>query len=406
MALVSMPIGTCPSCGVGQYGGVLVRDDSVVYGCTQCDFTKTHQLPTLRKQIVYVDQLVLSLASKFKKTGRGEKKWLELYYGLGNLSRKQLIVCPLSQYHRHEAELSSSHWSSIIEFGRLLSQGTTMRSDLEVEARQLWRSLRRYLGGQPPEPAWDELDPRDAFPRNPHAWTDYTSLWVESAPDPKDVARRRKGKEEAHRVMQQVSRDWVSRPRVSFDEVFREELDCIGPTLWLQATAYFKKHASLVNEQERIEHYWQAGHSVLLTERLTAAIRQQFPDRNALVTVANFYHSEHFKQTPYVILQARLFAGMASHVKGGRAPRASDSYDVLTISRYAPYCDAMFVDDFMRSLAGTTPVSLEELCGVGFFSAKTLDAFIGYLDGLETSMPRSHQIALDLAYPRPQAMTD
>ncbi|MDQ7794547.1 MAG: hypothetical protein RDU89_09070 [bacterium] len=400
MALVSRPVGVCPACGEGKYGGVLIRKDSVLYGCSRCSFQQTYQLPALTKEIVYVDQLVLSLATMYQTTGRGDKKWLDLYDRLQHLSRRQLIVCPLSELHEHEADLSASSGSSIVTSGQLLSQGVRMGGYLEVEASQLGRSLARFLKGDPPDPAWGELGWRDAFRTSPHAWTDYTSLWVRSEPAPEDVVRRRSGKDKAHAVMQEVLKDWMVRQRIHFDEVYREELDCIGPAVWLHASAYYKRLASAADNSERRRLYWEAGHSVLLTEHLVALVRKQHPDGNALEVVAKFYHSDHFKQTPFAILQARLYAGMASHVKGGRVLSASDSYDVLVISRYAPYCDAVFVDDFMRSLSSGTPVNLEKFCGTQFFSAKTLGSFLGRLAGLESRMSTSHQEALELAYPR------
>src|SRR5262249_44339934 len=95
-------------------------------------------------------------------------------------------------------------------------------------------------------------------------------------------------------------------------------------------------------------------------------------------------------RVPRLRIQALLWAGMAHlAAKGGglTPPGRGAMTDVNVISTVLPYCDALLIDNQMRSLLEFGPVRDRLGFDTRVFSPKTFDDLIDYLDLTESEAP-------------------
>lgn len=137
-------------------------------------------------------------------------------------------------------------------------------------------------------------------------------------------------------------------------------------------------------------------------------LRQGTPADDCLRICAQFLmQSEHFKQTPHQLLSARMHATMKLMLKSGNFTNKTLAlrkfngyfYDVEHISTYAPYCDAIVMDQLMADLVRKSTVNLEERYGTRVFILNNWPEFLEWLDSLEQGITPEHQAGLSLAYP-------
>jgi len=102
-----------------------------------------------------------------------------------------------------------------------------------------------------------------------------------------------------------------------------------------------------------------------------------------------FLNSEEFAEILYVRVSSAAWAGISRRVGlGQREVAASDFNDVPIISLYAPYCDAMLIDNPMRDLMTTNPVKDYLKLKTRVFSPNCLDDFISYIHDVINELPK------------------
>jgi hypothetical protein len=114
-------------------------------------------------------------------------------------------------------------------------------------------------------------------------------------------------------------------------------------------------------------------------------IRPDEPDPGAVVEA--FFRSTWVQRVPFLALSSRLgvlLRQQAEAPKARRKPKPSDRFDVLLLSHYAPYCDAVFLDNEFRKLASQRNVDLPGRYGVRLFSESNRAGFRAYLQGVVT----------------------
>jgi hypothetical protein len=72
--------------------------------------------------------------------------------------------------------------------------------------------------------------------------------------------------------------------------------------------------------------------------------------------------------------------------------------DVRAISAYAPYVDAMFVDETCANLLSETPLVESLHYKAKIFSFADPDGFLGYLDEIEQSTSQDVRLAAQRLY--------
>jgi len=125
-----------------------------------------------------------------------------------------------------------------------------------------------------------------------------------------------------------------------------------------------------------------------------------------------FFQSDYFANVPEVRIGSELFAFLRHRLRQGAYKDKNKNrkrfggliYDVRFISTYAPYCDAMVVDNLMYQWATDPLLDLPKRLGVRLFSRRNWDEFLGYLADLAANQRPEVERALKMIRP-PDART-
>lgn len=382
----------CPACGAsvalrprGVFGQCWMKQ------CAACGYHKHWRFPKITKKIIYLDQFVISNMVKAK-----QRIWTELHTKLSTLAGLQLVVCPYSDIHQDESLLSHSLRDELKEMYRSFGGDNHFLATRFIEQSQLLTSIRQWLGASQTEderPGWC-----DAFDHDPHYWTSDLQVFANLPAHEPWVTNLRKRKQTLHADLESVCDNWQVEDRRFDRDVERETI------------SYGRMLMKIYRELEglglyRFNPYTPPGiqPGVMLVHALAVEAHKARPDESdPLAVVEQFFKSDKASNTPFLYINSRLWATIAQKVrnqKGPRKPKPSDSYDVKAIATYAPYCEAMYVDNEFHSMASQKNVDVSGKFGVRLFSTRTNDAFLAYLDDILKSMSEAHREGLTLLYP-------
>src|SRR4051812_31612473 len=195
----------CPCCRTpASFGPKGVLGQSWTLRCSKCGYTSHERLSKVKKQIVYLDQLVLSHMLSGKET-----RWKELFQRLQLLTALQLICCPYSKVHREESLLAEQTRDTLKCLYRDLSGGGELLPPYEIEQNQLLRAVGRYLRGETGGPPWQKSASWQEFCKaDPHRWTADLSIYADFPLDLAKVQRLQSDKDRLHAELEEVAGSW------------------------------------------------------------------------------------------------------------------------------------------------------------------------------------------------------
>ena len=344
MALVSYVIGTCPSCGTTEsYGNVMVSGNALCRGCLHCKHWDRIPLPELQKKIIYLDQFFFSHAFR-----SGHKAFVEAQKRITDLVLAQQIVAPYSNLHEDESQLwTEQQRAPLLKFIKQTSVGHRFRYEYDVKSRQIHRAFEAFLACGSTAHTVDRLDALDS---DVNKWDGY--LWVDVGnftEKHEDLTRRKNASTEQ---LLDAFYDWAKMPS-SFANDVRIELRSSAKSYISTYIDYVKRIASgdpsaflMANENSMMVEGLLRYH-----DKLPAALRMQ--------RIQAFFESEYFANVPYERIGSEFFALLRQRLREGAYKDREKNrkrfgglfYDVRFISAYAPYCNAMVVDNFMYQWA-------------------------------------------------------
>lgn len=401
----------CRACGAsGSFRPCGVTGRFFLKMCSACRYYRHWPLPKITKKIIYLDQVALSGMVKAK-----DSFWPALQAKLGSLAYLQIVVCPTSEIHEDESLLDFARRADLKEMYRSFAGHDRFRLRHEVEQRQLLRSIRRYLGVADRKP--QDAEWTDAFERDPHLWSTGLRVYADMPVHEPWVTDIRDRKKALHSDLESVAAFWRGEDSKFADDVGRESLDYGHSVVKLYRQRQAERQNltdSVPNELKPLMSAFMGTDfnpgipldmrpGILLVHWLAAEVLKARPDeRDPVGVVEQFFTSTEAMETPFLYIRSRLWASIAQRVrnpKGPRTPKPSDSYDVDAIATYAPYCNAMFVDNEFRAMASQKCVGVAARFGTKLFSAKTRGEFLAYLDGILAEMSDAHREGLALAHP-------
>jgi len=390
MALVSYILSDCPGCGQkNTFGNIDVYETVVSLGCTKCSYKEKRPLPPVEKKVLYLDQFFFSHAVR-----GNEPNFVAAAELIKELCAWQLLVVPYSSVHEDETH----QWKEsepLFAFIKATARGYEFSPAYDVEQKQLHDAFSSYRKG---DPASFKLSREQAFHDKLDVWDGYFRIEVGRYLGDIDLIRSLKA--QAIEGLVDLFPGWRTSTN-SFAQDVALEHDAAAKGYREAFETYLKRIAA---------GDWMAVvDSPIMSQviqNLMAHFGRDVTPPDALEQVLKFLYSEHFANTPYHDIQARMYATLKSMVKGGAYTNREKSiqrlsgfyYDVKHISTYAPYCDAFLMDAPMAEIAAQ--VGLEERYGVKVFSRTNWDAFTAWLEGLKAGMTDEHKEALRTAYPR------
>ena len=357
------PFLTCPFCRAGAAFGILsIGSKILTRRCRMCRFENSEPLPSVEKDVIYLDQNALSEIFKIKSGSRrpgapNESFWKAVEQALDRAILLQQVVCPQSDIHIDETIVFHSADDLLIAHEML--GDIKFRRSSAIIADQEWPFFEAYLEGAPPPTISFAVD--DILRGKRNGWL--PNLHITAQFDWSHMATGvRKHRSATADRMNALSREWASK-KPTFNVALQHELDSYGPAL---------QNAIESNHNIKMRFWAMKSH---LEEKGIKA-------REAEKIVFDFWHWEGNEHQPENRISSYLFAALARQFAAGREKLPSPGMinDIRAVSVYGPYVNAMFLDrecaNLVQEVKSYVPIRAE------IFSTKTGDAFLTYLDQL------------------------
>lgn len=359
--------------------------------CKDCREGVTEHLPALDKRVIYLDQNAMSetykVAAGVRRAGAAhEKFWTDLNSQIQRLVLLQQAIFPDSDLHSSETIVFRDAEVLRVAMRRIGAGVSFVNSD-EIDRRQHWAYADAYMAASQPRPVLDFAVDR-VLVGDRNTWLPVIS--VQANPD---MARFADGLREDRAKINEAMRGLVeqwNREKPAFVDVLVEELAGCG-----------QKHrrgyaAALVRYQQAalagdLNGIMNAAHHPMVMKQMDLAIKfgqLGFDASDSLLLTIAFWDWSVLQEQPVHRISAYLFAAMARKAANGQKgfSRGMTS-DVSAIATYAPYVDAMFVDNECAALLSEKPLRDELKFKAKIFSLNSADAFLQYLADMEAATP-------------------
>lgn len=302
----------------------------------------------------------------------------------------QLLAAPYSSLHENETLL----WTRRDELGKFIktvARGAKFAPEYRVEQTQILRAFRAWLDGNSSKYA---IKDRDAIDRDLHSWDGYFSIDVARAP--RDPAEIRLAKTRSTDGLIDLFDDWAKNA-TSFEadvdsEFVASAKGYIDAYLRYAVRVGSGDFSALLNSPVMSK----------VVEMMMHMLPQELPVDERLQRCSQFFGSAHFRELPCQLIPATIYAVLKDSVKRGafanrvkaRKRLSGFFYDVAHISTYAPYCDAIIVDQTMGTLLSDPRLTLEARYGVKVFTLRDWPQLYAWLDDIEAGATSEHRDAL------------
>lgn len=374
---------------------MLVRDH-VLRGCKSCQYSQRIPLPNLSKKIIYLDQFFFSAAFREK-----DERFVAAATLIKKATAHQLLLAPYSSVHEDETHqwrgYNGQTKDDLMEFIKATSRGHDFEPAYRIEHDQVLDAFQSFVDGKP---SALPLNQKTALRSNIHHWEDYFRIEVGSYCGDIELIRQLKD-DSVEELVRTAFPSWRSS-NATFDEHVQLEIRDA-------AKAYIKFYLDYV--ARIIAGDYNAVFDSPIVSMIVQDMMDLLPrasDTDAkILTIKNFFSSEHFSNIPNEWISARIFAALRGQVKAGAYGNPDDAIrrlsgffqDVKHISIYAPYVDAIVVDQPMASILNDGRVHISSLYGTRIFSLNNWDQLMNWLQSLIDSMTPEHRHGLALAYP-------
>mgnify|MGYP001614339126 CR=1 FL=1 len=411
---INPPYVKCPKCGNNTFGVLMICPHHYCRRCANCYYPHpsrgedetTYPLPELNKKIIYIDQFSISNMMKFlNPETKGHKRagtdvfWGDLFQRLDTLCKLQLIICPDSDFHKHES-LLAPYYKQLERMYELFSHGVSFYDYETVKLFQIMGQLKIWLG----DARKIDLDVRKIMHGEINSWQDRFIISVSGYDSQALIEELRSNRKKAYEYMEGVFKRWQIEKDKDFEFWYNEEN---------------KSEAGVIVElytrdlQNITKAYFGVAPldiGILLpgfATRLVHGIKDRFKTKgvtgedNLNKRLGEFLRSELFESTPYIKISSALYAAMAQRAAhhGRKNPPSRGFFtDVKIISTLLPYCDAIFVDNECGSLLSEKEVIGKTEHKTKIFSLSNKNEFLRYLDEIKTTASREHIKAVEEVY--------
>ncbi|WP_156815917.1 hypothetical protein [Ahrensia kielensis] len=308
----------------------------------------------------------------------------EVYALLRRCVLLQQVFLPHSDIHHDETTVfhSSKELRGLYEF---FGGDVSVMDSHDVELLQDIQFAKAYFDGKEPEVSLDVDEITDSR-RNewlPDMHVDVQADYSQFA----DHIRTVRG--EVHNALKQLADTWLKK-KASFAGVLESEFSAIGPTK-KQAFAKWFEEVSNPDPNDPLALLESSGRPIYREYKELCHLlddRGVDEDKQA-IEIMKFWHWEQQREIPHQRISSYLFAAVARRVVMGekRIVDRGLMKDVRTISTYAPYVDALFIDKRCAALLKEEPLGTELEYKARIFSLSDPDEFLGYLREIEDQTP-------------------
>jgi hypothetical protein len=343
-------------------------------------------LPSLDKKVIYLDQLAFSEISNVERGRRAGAPhndfWEEARRLIDRVFLLQQAIFPYSDIHFSETLVSRAP-RELRDVYEGLAGETSFEDSDQIAMRQARAYASAFLaGGSAPEL---DLSVDGILHGERNAWlrdiriglnSDYSVFAAETRAD---VNRAAEG-------MNEVVQGWIQR-KPTFDEVLREELEAYGKGRRAALAATLSRTMSSATSGDAIGYLDQIMHPIVREYSMLRRMAENagVPGDQVDLKVFECWDWPANAFQPYHRISSYLYAGLARKYSAGqkRLPTRGFLNDVKAIAAYAPYVDAMFLDNECATLLSEAPLRDDLDFKARVFSLNSKEAFLEFLRGIE-----------------------
>ncbi len=379
------PFETCCECGRKTLGVLSVGGGILNKRCTNCRAEVSVPLPILRKKSLYLDQFLFCGIYKARNNGRlldGHEAFVkEVSERLGRCVLLQQIVLPHSHIH-HRETIVFAQGKDLSEFFEVFGGDVALKDGQSIELAQTLKFAKAFFNNQIPEISFslDEVTNKSRDDWLPTMHVGVSADYSGFAPDIRRV------RDEGHADLKGLVGFWM-KDKPSFKAVLEHEFSEFSAVKINALSQYYK--AVLGNDFEK---RFNAKMSPIYREfdEIEGLLEaMDVPEDDRLQKIIDFWRWDENREMPHNKISSYLFAAVYQRVSMG-AKRIIDQgllNDISAISTYAPYVDAMFLDNTCAALLSEEPLATELNYKARIFSLRNKDAFLAYLTEIEDNTP-------------------
>lgn len=367
-------------------------------------FSQMFMLPPLVKKVIYLDQFALSNVMKALNPNTDAYKrgmdpfWLTLFKKLYSLSQYQMIICPNSEIHEKESRVSS-YFTALRRINELLSGQVSFRGIESIRNRQIYEHVRDWIKGKTHTNF--SFDREVVLDGEIDGWTSPIYPSVTMPWQPEWIENLRKARGELHREITDIFARWQTQTDKTFKFWFDEEIRSYGINILAEVRKYnLRLNKVLRGEREPqlidlVQPPAFITYFVVLRELEASGVKAKDLGQK----IVEYFTSPALTQLPFLRIASMIWASVARKAAAGmkKLPSQGLSNDVDAISTLLPYCDAMFIDNECRAYFLEEPLRSLNV-GTQLFSISNKNAFLEYLDAIESSISEEQLQLIRLIY--------
>lgn len=391
----SPPFVGCPKCQSSLALGVLhIGSTQLVQRCRYCKFTTETVLPLLNKKVIYLDQFAVSNIYKIRSGESLNPRsvhvfWSEFYRRINRALVSQSAIFPASDIHFNETLLS--RFSVELKSMHALFGGGTSLIDTDTLVRQQEIIfLDHFLRGQGAPTVRFDVDSAMRGRRNswiPHiqisANFDYSGF----------VNEVRSNRQRMHEAMLPLFKYWQAE-KPKFKEVLQREIVSYSKARVESAVSIWNEYACASDARD-IDKIIDISMSKGMRDMMIifhALESRGIPEKERFEQFFAFLRWPELQKLPYHYISAHIFAVTSTRLAAGqkKLPTRGFVNDVRAIATYAPYVDAMFIDNECENLINDGQIKSKLCLNTKIYSKKSANKFFDYLEKIE--IEQSHEV--------------
>lgn len=328
--------------------------------------------------IVYLDQNYLSNMAKALAgliTDEDQAKfWHSLFDDLKKAVLANKVASPEAEFHLTEAKYDKRLEEPIVEIIDALSWGLQFRPWRSILESQVEDAAREFLGKQPEErKSWAiafQSDPHGSYKnRMQDIWRHKVRINVHPSLTNEDIDHDRQLKlgflGQAEKLLKEYSNNplgWselLVQSKKSVIDGFMGKLAEQSIIKKLQVDSPWEDKLIALENFTRLEDLWNRIHKIGINPK----------DSNM---VMSFAESEELLNSPFIDINASIWAAIAECYLQGRKIQTGDFYDVPILAAALPYCDIIATKSFMKEIL-VNMLHFDEKYKARIFSATKAD---------------------------------
>ena len=355
---------------------------------TNCRATVKVPLPELNKKAIYLDQFMFSMiynVENERNLHKGHEAFAkEVYELLRRCVLLQQVFLPHSDIHRDETTLFRNpvDLRSSYEF---FGGGISLVDSHDIKLSQDIQFAMAYFDGAEPTVALN-IDEITNSQRNEWLPDRHVDMRIDYSQFADHIRTLRS---EVHDELKQLAEIWFEK-KATFADVLENEFLAIGPTKMQTLTRSLEEVSN--SDPSDPAALFESSNKPIYREcrELCHLLEDRGVDKDQqVIEIMNFWNWDRQREIPHERISAYLFAAVARRVVAGEKKIIDQGLinDVRTISTYAPYMDALFIDKKCAALLKAEPLKTNLEYKARVFSLNDTDEFVEYLREIEGQTP-------------------